>query len=189
MPGAYGLQQAGYAQCGVCTQLQRVHVLVVHPLEQHVDGLQTLERLEVQPFITHYQVAALHQGQAQVAGQVGVFEIGFVVGARRQQGDVRVGTGRALRLEAFHQRPVGGGQALHMHALEGRWELPRHRQPVFQQVAQPRRCLAALSHQPPQAVGPAGQVERGHVQVAPFGTDRAVHGPHVARVAVHQRGG
>ena len=74
-----------------------------------MDGHQALQRFEKQVLVAHRQVAALDQGQAQVARQVGVFKIGFVVGAGRHQRDVRIGTGRAQGLQAFHQRAVGGG--------------------------------------------------------------------------------
>jgi hypothetical protein len=109
--GAHRLQQAGHAQARVGAQLQRVEEFVVQPLEQAVHRLQALQRLEVQALVAHRQVAALDQGQAQVARQVGVLEIGFVVGAGRQQHDVRIGAaGLIWRLQAVDERAVGAAR-------------------------------------------------------------------------------
>ena len=69
-------------------------------------ALQALQGFEVELLVAHQQVAALHQGQAQVARQIGVLKIGFVVGAGREQGDVRVRPGRRSLLEAVHQAAI-----------------------------------------------------------------------------------
>ena len=89
MAAAHRLQQSGDAQRGFGAQLQRIEPVVVHSLEQAVHGLQALQGFEVKLFVADGQVVALDQAQAQVAGQVGVFEVSFVVGAGGQQCDVR----------------------------------------------------------------------------------------------------
>ena len=106
--------------------------------------LQALQGFEVEPFIAHGQVIALHQAQTQVTGQVGVFEIGFVVGAGREQGDVRRGTRRAAGLDAVDQAAVGLRQPLHWKGLKGWRKLPRDGLPVLDQIAQARGRLRAL---------------------------------------------
>ena len=53
--------------------------------------LQTLEGFEVEPIVSHKQIAAFHQRQPKVAGQVSVFEVGFVVRPRCQQHNSPVG--------------------------------------------------------------------------------------------------
>ena len=148
--------------------------------------LQALQGLEVQALVAYGQVVALHQGQAQVTRQVGVLEIGFVVGPGGQQGDVGMGTALAHLLEPVDQGAVGAGQALHLHGLKGLRELARDGQPVFQQVAQARRCLGALRYHPPHAVRPTRQVEGGDVQMGIAHGLGAVHGAQVAGVPLHQ---
>ena len=185
--GADDLQQAGHTQARIGPQLQRVQVLVVQALEQAVHRLQALQGLQVQALAAHREVAALDQRDAQVARQVGVLEIGFVVGAGRQQHHVGVGAGRAHVLDAVDQCAVGGGQALHMQFLERLWEQARDRQPVLQQVAQAGGRLGALGHHPPVAVGSARQVEGADMQVRVGQGLHAVHGAQVARMALHQR--
>ena len=41
--------------------------------------------------VAHRQVAALDQQEAEIAGKIGLFEIGLVIGAGRQQADARIG--------------------------------------------------------------------------------------------------
>jgi hypothetical protein len=186
---AQRLQQPGHAQRGVGAQLQRVAPCVVHALEQGMHRLQPAQGAQVQPFVAHRQVAALHQGDAQVARQVGVLEIGFVVGAGRQQGDVRVGAGRGHGPQAIDPGPVAGGQALDLQGLERAREQPGDGQPVLQHIAQAGGGLGALRDHGPFPVGAAGQVEGGNVQVVAARGRHAVHAAQVARVALDQRGG
>ena len=78
-------------------------------------ALQTLHGFEVQAIAAHGQVISLHQAQAQVAGQIGVLEIGFVVGAGCEQRNVwRLACRqRTAGFEAIDQGLIGTGQALH----------------------------------------------------------------------------
>ena len=154
-------------------------------------ALQALQGLEVELFAAHREVFGLYERQAQVAREVGVLEVGFVVGAGREQGDVRrfaLGH-RAAGLEAFDQGLVGGGQALHGQRFKGFGEQARDDEAVFEQIAQTRGRLRALREQPPQAIGPAREVEGRQAQVAPAHRFGTVHGVQVARVALQQRRG
>lgn len=187
--GADHLQQAGHAQGGVGPQFEGVEEGIVQPLDEAVHRPQALQRLEVQTFVAHGEVVALHQRHAQVARQVGVLEVGLVVRAGREQGDVRRRAGRAHALQAVHHGRVGGRQALHLQRFEGLWKLPGHGQPVLQQVAQARGRLGALRHHPPVAVRPAGQVEGGDAQPRVARRLHAVHLAQVAGMAAHQRRG
>ena len=186
--GANGLQQSGHTQRRVRAQFQRVKVLVVHAFEQAVNGHQALEGLEVQVLVTHDQVTALDQTQAQVTRQVGVLKIGLVVRAGCQQRQMRVDARRAHVFQAVHERAVGAGQPLHPHGLKSLGELAGDGQAVFQQITQTRRRLAALADHPPVAVRAAGQVKSSNVQTNAAHWFDAVHGPQVTRVTLHQRG-
>ena len=186
--GAHRLQQAGHAQARFGAHFQRVEEGIVHPLDDAVHRLQAVQRLQVQALVAHRQIAPFDQRDAQVACQVGVLEIGFVVRPRRQQHDVRIGAG-CHGLQALDEAAVGVGQAAHVHGLERVGELGGHGRAVFQQVAQARRRLRALRHHPPEALRPARQIERHHVQVLAAHRRHAVHGAQVVGVALHQRGG
>ena len=99
-----------------------------------MDRFQSLERFQVEVLVTYHQVAALNQSQAEVAGQVGVLKIGFVVGPRCEQGNMGVFTGRTGLLDVVHQRTVCARQALHGHTFKSLGKEARHSQPVFHQV-------------------------------------------------------
>ena len=187
MAGTDGLQQPRYTQARVGAQFQRVQKFIIQPLEQAVHRLQSAQRLQVQALVAHRQVAALDQGQAQVARQVGVLEIGFVVRARREQRNVGVLAGRALAFQVVNQRSVGRGQPLHVERRERLRVQARNGDAVFQQVAQSGWCLRALRHHPPVAVRSARQIEGGDVQMRGFRRQHAVRCTQVARVALHQR--
>ena len=129
------LHQASYAQRGVGAKLQRVQIFIINPLQQHMHRFQPFERLQVQMLAAHDQVGTLHQAQAQVARKVGVLKIGFVVGARGQQRDMRIDTARADVLDAIQQRPVRTRQSLHFHGFKALREQVRNGQAVLQQIA------------------------------------------------------
>ena len=185
MPGADHLQQTGHAQRGIGAQFQRVQKFIVEPLEQAVHRLQSFEGFKEQAVVAHHQVAAFDQRQAQVARQVGVFKIGFVVRAGRQQHHTAFGD-RAGGPHAVNQRAVSGGQTLHFHVAKGIREQQGNCQPIFQQVAQARRSLGALGHHRPLAVRTVGDVKCRNVQVGAARWLVTVHGAQVAGVAMHQ---
>jgi hypothetical protein len=185
--GANRLQQAGHAERGIGAQLQRVEELVVQPLDEAVHRAQALQRLEVQALVAHREVAALDQRHAEIPREVRVLEVGLVVRAGREEGDVGRNAGRAHALQAVHHGAVGGGQALHVQRLEGLRKLPRDGQAVLQQVAQARGRLGALRHHPPVAVGAAREVEGRDVQPGVARRLHAVQRAQVARMAAHQR--
>ena len=189
---ARGLQQAWHPERAVGAQFQRVAPVVVQPAQHTVHGFQPFDGLEEQALATHREVTAFHQRQAQVARQVGVFEVGLAVGARRQQHHARrvaAGHGGGALLQRVQQPAVAGGDALHPQFTEGVGELARDDEPVVQHVAQARRALRALRHQPPATVGATRQVKGDDQQPLPTGRLRANHRPQPARVAQQQRRG
>ena len=154
--------------------------------------LQPLQGFEVEPVVAHHQVAAFDQRQAQKARQVGVLEIGFVVGAGREQHDAAValaGLDRAHGLEVVGQRLVGGDQFLHLHFPERFGKQARDGQSVFQQVAQARGRLRALRDHRPAPVRTVGDVKSGNVQISAAGWLHAVHAAQIAGVGMDQRAG
>ena len=118
-----------------------------------------------------------------------MLEVGFVVGARCQQSHACLLAIGGYGLDAVHQRLVAGSQALHLHAGKCFGKLPRNGNAVFKQIPQARRCLCALRHHTPVAIGATGQVKGGYVQPGVAQRFHAVHGTQVARVAQHQGGG
>ena len=62
-----------------------IELVVVHSTEQHVDGLQAVERTQPQPTLAHHQVGALDEVVAEVRRQVGVLDVAGERRPRREQ--------------------------------------------------------------------------------------------------------
>ena len=82
-------------------------IVVVQPAEDHVDRLEAAEQLEEDAVVADRQVAPLDQRVAEVAGQVGVLEVGLVVGPGRQEHDPRDCRDRAGRSPAGSRAGCG----------------------------------------------------------------------------------
>ena len=189
MAGTCGLQQTGHAQGAVGSQFQGVAPVVVQPAQHTVYGLQAFHGLQVEMVLAHGEVAPFHQRQAQVARQVGVLEVGLAVGAGRQQhhaGRVAAADQGGALLQCVEQAPVAAANALRPQLAKGVGKLARDHQAVVQHIAQARRPLRALGHQPPAAIRPTRQVKGHHQQALAAGRLRAHHGPQPTRVAQQQ---
>ena len=85
------LQQTHRAGEARGVQLQRIRYAARHAAHDQVDRHQAVQRLERDAVAGDAQIAALHQQQAEVAGEIGVAEEVAVARPRRQQGNGGVG--------------------------------------------------------------------------------------------------
>ena len=130
LAGANGLHQTGNAQGRIRPQFQGIAPVVVDPAQQAMHGFQPLHRLQPQPFVPHLEIAALDQGQPQIAGQIGLLVPGLAVRAGRQQDQPRRLAFRQSPRRAFdglEQPSVAAGDVLDPQLAEGLGEL-RHDQ-------------------------------------------------------------
>ena len=151
--------------------------------------LQAVQCLQEDALVAHGQVAAFGQRDAQVARQIGMFEIRFRVRTRRQQhqaGRLAVGA-RAQALQHVEQAAVAGGQPLHLHLPERLGEKARDDQPVLQRVAETRRRLRPVTDHPPLPVGRSRDVEGDDVQERAARRSLSDQRAQVARMPQHQR--
>ena len=193
-PAAHRLDEPGDAQLGLPAQLQRVGPGGVDTTQDHVDALHASTPLaQVDPPVTHQQVAALHQREAERGGDEGLVVGGLGVRARREHHDPGVGEVAVGGLdERGSQRPevglhpVQAGLAVELGDDAGDDATVLHR------VAQPRGRLGAVADDPPVAGGVAGQVGGGEDQrprVDRLLAQRAPRDrPGEAAVAEHDRG-
>ena len=185
----HGLHQPGNAQQRIAAQFQGVAIGVVHAAQNDVDRQQAAQGFQINVIIAHGQVVAGHQRVAQVAGQVGVFEIGGAVRAGAQQHDPRIlAMLQRQRAERVAQRHEKRRQPLHLAIVKHVRQHPRNDDPVLQRVARSRGHLRPIAQDLPHAVGRAGQMGRVQVQV---GVPRNVHvvaGTQEAVVGKHQLG-
>ena len=137
---AHRLQQARNAQGGVGAQFQRVAEIVVQPAQHHLHRGQPGEGFQEQLVAAHGEVAAFHQRDAQIARQISVLKIGFVIRARGEQHHARRALARGGRAElrqGGQQLPVAAGQMLHAQLAKRLGKQPRDNQPVFQRIPKP----------------------------------------------------
>ncbi len=121
------------------------------------DAFQPGQGLEEDLAVAHRQIVALHQGQAQIMGEIDMLEIGFVVGARRQQHGA-VAARQAEIENAFLIGVEEGRQPRHPQIAEILRKGLRHHQPVFQRIAQAAGRIGAAGHHLPRPIGPARQI-------------------------------
>jgi len=124
--------------------------------------------------VAHDEVAALDQQKAEIAGQIGLFEIGLAPGARRQDADARPGALRAVA-QAGAKFAEERRQPLDVHlAVKARKGL-RNDEAVLERIAGARGRLRAVAEHPPAPVGTAADVGGIEAQPAPAGRRDAAH--------------
>ena len=181
-----GRHQPRRAQARGMVQLHRVGIAAVQAPPQHLDRAQARHGAHHQAPGLHGQILALHQGDAQVTRQPGMFEIGLVQRPRRQDGNAGV-TILALGQQRIAEGAKEPGQAVDVFIGIKPGKGARGGDPVFQRIACTRRRLRAVGQHPPVAIGAAAQLEGQEMQVMPRPRRDPHHGPQPFGVARHQR--
>ena len=172
-----GMHQSRHAQERIGPQFEGVAEVVIESAEDHFHRLQSAEHLQVNAIVAYRQIAAFHQGVTEITRQVGVLEIGLVVGAGGQQHDARVVfVPRGQGLQAFAERLEEWGQPLHPAIAERFGQRPRHHDAIFEGVAGAGRRLGAIREYPPTTVGAAAEVGGVQMQIAARRHTQAMNG-------------
>ena len=79
--GDDGVDQAGDAEEGVAAELEGIAEVVVDAAEDDVDLLEAADGFQVDAAVADGEVGAFDEGEVEVLGEVGVLEVGLVVGA------------------------------------------------------------------------------------------------------------
>jgi hypothetical protein len=90
--GAIGVEEAGDAEDGVAAEGEWVDEVVVDAAVDDVDAAQTGSRAHVDDVVVGDEIAAFDQLDSHLAGEIGVFVVGGVEDAGREQDDVRFGS-------------------------------------------------------------------------------------------------
>ena len=176
---AHHLDEAGDAELRLLAQLQRIAIIAVDPAVDHVDLDQPLERLEEDEIVAHGEIGTLHDGDAELARQKNVLEIGVVIGPRRQEHDLRrlrqaAADGSEARLPKLEK----GLEPAHLGGAEGLGKGARQHRTVVERVAHPGGRLSAVREDAPLPARQAHQVggvemEVGHGTLGPRPAQRA----------------
>jgi hypothetical protein len=150
--GPHRLHQTGRAAESGAVELQWIALAVGDPPQEDVHRHEAPERLEAHATVPHREVAPFHERVAEVAGEVGVFEVGAARGPRTLQGDPRRVASGGEAAQHRLQRHEEGGQPLDVALLEHARQEPRDDEAIFQGVAEPLGHAGAVSEGEPLAV-------------------------------------
>jgi len=179
--------QARGAEPRAGVELERIGEGGVQPPPEHADRSEAGDGADHDPAVLDGQVLAFEQHEAEVAGDVGVLEVGVVERAGREDGD----TGVALVREALQRVAKGAEEAGEAVDVVLGVEVgvdARGRDPVLQCEAGARGRLGAVAEHPPGAVGAAADFEGNEVQVVAAARRHPDHRPQPFAAAGDQAG-
>ena len=190
MAGTIGGQQAWHAEHRLLVEDQGIEKVVIEPPVDDVNPLRPLRGAHENGFVLDEEVSPLDELDSHLLRQEGVFEVGAVVGARRQQDNRRVG----------HALWRHGAQILEQHVrvmLHRRDHVPReqlgkephHHLAIFDHVRHARRHSQVVVHDVGLTRPSADDVHPGDMGI---NAGRHVHPHHLAaelRVVEHLLGG
>ena len=148
---AQRVDEARHAEAGLGVELERIGEIAVDAAPDHVRPLQPGNGAHVDFAIAHRKVAAFDEQKAEIAGEIGLLEIGFVERTRRQQADARI---RSLRHrhEAQTESLEERREPLDIHVAVKRRKSARQDQAIGQRIAGARWRLGAIAENPPAPV-------------------------------------
>ncbi len=181
---AHGLQQSDRPGKTRCVELERIGRVAGHAAHDQVDRHQAVQRLERHAVAGDAQVAAFHQQQPEIAGEIGVAEEVVVARPGRQQRDGRVGAigapgERRLQLLKERRQP---------HRLARREDIAGDigvHHAVGERIADAGRGLGMRVDHAPAPVGSARDVG-GEELEEPARRLQAMAGPQEGRIAEHE---
>jgi hypothetical protein len=185
---AHRLHQPGHAEPRPRVEFQRIAEVGIEPAQQHLGALESGHRADEDAVVAHGQVFALDQEEAEIAGEIGVLEIGLV----HRPGGEHADPGIVLAVEAgqfvlkrLEERRV----AKHPQVAIDVGNPVGEREAVFQRIAGSGRRLGAVAQHPPAAIGAARDVDGIEAQVRAAGRRHVDERPHEVRAAGHERAG
>ncbi len=150
----------GHAEARGGIELHRVDPFGIDLAPDHVGALQAGDGAHKgAPPLADDEIVALDQQEAEIAGEIGVLEIGLAIGAGREDADARLGP-LAAGLHAGAQIAEERGDALDVHLPIEVGKGLRDDEPVLQRVAGAGRRLRAVAEHPPAPVGARGRCRR-----------------------------
>ncbi len=171
----------------VLVQLQRIGIGGIETPPEHANRLQAGNGANHDTTIDDSQVLPLQQHEAEVAGDIGVFVIGLVGRAGRQNRDAVVAR-MFHRLQSVAEGAEEGSEAVNRCFGIDVGEGSRGRHAVFKREARAGWRLRAISEHPPVAVGAAADFEGAEMQIVPGRRLYANQRPLKFRIGGDERG-
>ena len=157
-----GVHEAGHAEQGVAVQFERIAERGVDAADNRIDAAEAADGAQEDLGIARGEIGALDEGEAEVAGEVGVFEIGLVRRSGREENDARflAGPDVGQLFERDAEAAEKFVEPLDGRAAENLGERLAGENAVLQRVAEARGRIEAVPEHPPSAVGRAGEIDR-----------------------------
>lgn len=190
--GAHGFKQAGDAEEGILTEFQGIAEAIVHAAEDDIDLLEPLKGFDKDLAVAHGEVAAFHEGEAEITAEVGVLEVGFVERTGGEQDDAGAFAPDVIRgdaVEVIAEDAVEIGEALDLEIADVIRQGAGQDDAVFQDITGTGGSLGAVRKTPPTAIRPAGEVHGVKVQPGVFRGADPVAGELIAGIAQHDAWG
>ena len=158
------------------------------PPQQHLGAPQAGNRADEDAVVAHGQILAFDQQEAEIAGEIGVLEIGFIHRPRREQANARIVLAierGKLGLEGLEKRR----DAFDTRGAVDVGHRARQRETVFDRVTGARGRLRAIAEHPPSPVGATPDIHGVEAQVRAAGRRDADQRTQEFRIAGDQGGG
>ena len=187
--GAVGAHQPAHPHDAIPVERLGVEKIVVNAAIDHVDAGEPAGRAHPDAVVLDHQIRPFDQRHAHLARQKHMLEIGRVVGAGRQQHDLRLGRSRRRDLLQGRDQPraviVDWAQA---DVVEQVGKGAQHHVAVLDDVADPRRGAGIVFEHEKGAVFVAHDVGAADVDIGLVRQVDAAHVGPVVRVAEDQVG-
>ena len=181
-------QQAGGAEPRAFVELHRVRPTGVEPAPEHADRLRTGYGAHHQLTVDDGQILTLEKRHAEIAGDIGVLEIGVVHRAGREDTDTAVVLAPEM-VEAVAKCLEEARHAAHPGIAVKSRETVHRGHAVFERVAGARGRLGPVTQHPPAAVRPPADIEGDIMQEAARGRFHADQRPKPFRISGNEHGG
>ncbi|MNK66157.1 hypothetical protein D3C87_854710 [compost metagenome] len=182
---AQRLHHARRADMGLLVEFQRIGIGSVQTPPENADGFEPRHGSDHDAAVDDGEVLALQQHEAEITGDIGVFEIGLVGGAGRQHRDAVVRV-FPVRLQRIAESAEKRRQTVHMGFRVDVGQCAGGRHPVFKRETRTGRRLRPVGQHPPVSIGAAADFKRAEMQIMAACRFYADHGPQIFRIGSDQ---
>ena len=158
------LDQARRADMGLLVELQRIGIGRIEAAPEHADRPQARNGAHHQLVVDDCDILAFEQHEAEIAGDIGVFVIGFVSRSRRQDGDASLTAALATE-QGIAECAEEGREAMDLRFCVDIGKGAGGGDAGFERKAGARWRLRAVGQHPPIAIGAASDLEGQEMQI------------------------
>ena len=179
------LDQTGNAERRIGAQLERIGEIRVEAAKNYRHPLESAQRAQIHDAVAHREIFAFDQLEPEVAREIGVFEVGFVVRTGRQQHRMAGGAARQtddrVAIVAEKRR-----QPLHAQFAEQLGKGLANDDAVLERVAETAGRVGPARVHGPRTIRFARDIGRVQVHVHPVRRRHALQRTQILRMTEHE---